>query len=31
VLYRETPMYHQLDPDFVREVGAWIEQVVPPR
>ena len=24
VLYRETPMYHQIDPEFVREVSAWL-------
>jgi phospholipase/carboxylesterase len=24
VLYRETPMFHQIDPDFVREVAAWL-------
>jgi phospholipase/carboxylesterase len=28
VLYRETPMYHQIDPDFVRDVSAWIVQKV---
>jgi phospholipase/carboxylesterase len=31
VLYRETPMYHQIDPDFVREVAAWLRRVIPPR
>ncbi len=31
VLYRETPMYHQIDPDFVRDVAAWIEQIIPQR
>jgi phospholipase/carboxylesterase len=31
VLYRETPMYHQLDPDFVHEVSRWLERVIPPR
>ena len=31
VLYRETPMYHQIDPDFVLEVGAWLRRVIPPR
>jgi phospholipase/carboxylesterase len=31
VLYRETPMYHQIDPDFVLEVATWIRQVIPPR
>jgi phospholipase/carboxylesterase len=30
VLYRETPMSHQLDPEFVREVGAWLGRVIPP-
>ena len=24
VLYRETPMYHQIDPDFAREVAGWL-------
>jgi phospholipase/carboxylesterase len=24
VLYRETPMFHQIDPDFVREIAAWL-------
>jgi phospholipase/carboxylesterase len=24
VLYRETPMFHQIDPDFVRTVSEWI-------
>jgi phospholipase/carboxylesterase len=24
VLYRETPMYHQIDPDFAHEVAAWL-------
>lgn len=31
VLYRETPMYHQLDPAFVGEVSRWLERVIPPR
>ncbi|HEU5277751.1 MAG TPA: hypothetical protein VFU26_02480 [Gaiellaceae bacterium] len=31
VLYREAPMYHQIDPDFVREVAAWLRRVIPPR
>jgi phospholipase/carboxylesterase len=31
VLYRETPMYHQLDPTFVGEVSRWLERVIPPR
>jgi phospholipase/carboxylesterase len=26
VLYRETPMFHQIDPGFVREVSAWLEE-----
>ena len=30
VLYRETPMSHQLDPGFVRDVGAWLGRVIPP-
>jgi phospholipase/carboxylesterase len=28
VLYRETPMFHQIDPDFVREVAAWLDEVL---
>jgi phospholipase/carboxylesterase len=24
VLYRETPMFHQIDPEFVRDVSDWI-------
>jgi phospholipase/carboxylesterase len=24
VLYRETPMFHQIDPEFVREVAGWL-------
>jgi phospholipase/carboxylesterase len=24
VLYRETPMFHQIDPDFVRQIAAWL-------
>jgi predicted esterase len=24
VLYRETPMSHQIDPEFVREVADWL-------
>jgi phospholipase/carboxylesterase len=31
VLYRETPMYHQLDPAFVGEVSQWLERVILPR
>ena len=31
VLYRETPMYHQIDPDFVLEVASWLRRVIPPR
>ena len=30
VLYRETPMYHQIDPEFVLEVATWIRQFIPP-
>jgi phospholipase/carboxylesterase len=30
VLYCETPMFHQIDPEFVREVAAWLRGVVPP-
>jgi len=26
VLYRETPMFHQIDPEFVGEVARWIRQ-----
>jgi phospholipase/carboxylesterase len=31
VLYRETPMYHQIDPDFILEIARWVGQVIPPR
>src|SRR5881227_1716321 len=31
VLYRETPMFHQIDPAFVREVAEWLRHVIPPR
>jgi len=24
VLYRETPMFHQIDPDFIRTLSGWI-------
>jgi len=30
VLYRETPMYHQIDPQFVLEVAEWIQRIIPP-
>lgn len=30
VLYRETPMYHQLDPQFVREVSEWLREKLQP-
>ena len=30
VLYRETPMFHQIDPDFVREVSEWIPAALAP-
>lgn len=30
ILYRETPMYHQIDPDFVREVSRWLDGITPP-
>jgi phospholipase/carboxylesterase len=26
VLYRETPMFHQIDPEFVRNVSAWLAE-----
>jgi phospholipase/carboxylesterase len=26
VLYRETPMFHQIDPEFVRDVSPWLAQ-----
>ena len=28
VLYRETPMFHQIDPDFLREVSRWLDGVL---
>ena len=31
VLYRETPMEHQIDPEFVLEVATWLRRVIPPR
>jgi phospholipase/carboxylesterase len=31
VLYRETVMYHQIDPEFVLEVAAWLRRIIPPR
>jgi phospholipase/carboxylesterase len=31
VLYRETPMYHQIDPQFVLEVAEWLQRIIPPR
>jgi phospholipase/carboxylesterase len=30
VLYRETPMFHQIDPAFVRDVSEWLPAAVPP-
>jgi phospholipase/carboxylesterase len=30
VLYRETPMFHQIDPDFVREIADWLRTVLDP-
>src|SRR5256714_13655283 len=29
VLYRETPMFHQIDPEFIREVAGWLARVLP--
>jgi phospholipase/carboxylesterase len=29
VLYRETPMFHQIDPEFIRELSDWLGAVVP--
>ena len=26
VLYRETPMFHQIDPEFVRGVSYWLTE-----
>ena len=31
VLYRETPMGHQIDPSFVGEVAEWLRGIIPPR
>jgi phospholipase/carboxylesterase len=28
VLYRETPMYHQIDPAFVEEVSQWLQRLL---
>ena len=30
VLYRESPMFHQVDPDYVRDVSEWLRQALPP-
>jgi phospholipase/carboxylesterase len=30
VLYRETPMFHQIDPDFVHDVSEWLQSALPP-
>ena len=30
VLYRETPMFHQIDPDYVRDVSEWLRTALPP-
>jgi hypothetical protein len=29
VLYRETPMFHQIDPAFVNEVARWLGGALP--
>jgi phospholipase/carboxylesterase len=31
VLYRETPMFHQIDPDFIPVLSAWLERLLPRR
>jgi len=28
VLYRETPMFHQIDPEFVHEVADWLAEIM---
>jgi phospholipase/carboxylesterase len=28
VLYRETPMFHQIDPEFFREISDWLRSVL---
>jgi phospholipase/carboxylesterase len=30
VLYRETPMLHQIDPNFVHDVSGWLQSALPP-
>ena len=30
VLYRETPMFHQIDPEFMRDVAGWLRTVLDP-
>ena len=30
VLYRETPMFHQIDPEFVGEIAEWLPRAVHP-
>jgi phospholipase/carboxylesterase len=29
VLYRETPMFHQIDPEFIRELFDWVARLLP--
>lgn len=29
ILYRETPMYHQIDPQFAQDVSEWLRKAVP--
>jgi phospholipase/carboxylesterase len=31
VLYRESPMFHQIDPEFIRELAQWLTPIIPPR
>jgi phospholipase/carboxylesterase len=28
ILYRETPMFHQIDPDFIREIAVWLRSAL---
>jgi phospholipase/carboxylesterase len=30
VLYRETPMFHQIDPEFMRDIAGWLRTVLDP-
>ncbi len=31
VVYREAPMFHQIDPEFIRDVVSWLAAALPPQ